>query len=187
MVYREFDFDVDEDYLGWMCEIVHADQEIRSYFSLMSDLHNRKFYSLVPHDENRASDGLKLREEYLTEVNYPHFVHIDGDCSVLEMLIALAKRMDFETSDPKNMSDTGRVTYWFWELIDNLGLIEFSDDCYLAIGGPLEVNLALDRLLNRRYAEDGYGGLFPLENPRCDQRDVEIWYQMAAYLAEREQ
>jgi hypothetical protein len=40
------------------------------------------------------------------------------------------------------------------------------------------------RLNRRLYTTSGYGGLFPLEEPKEDQRKVEIWYQMMAYLGE---
>jgi hypothetical protein len=42
------------------------------------------------------------------------------------------------------------------------------------------------RLNRREYDSDGgNGGLFPLNEPNEDQRDVEVWYQMMAYLQER--
>ena len=48
----------------------------------------------------------------------------------------------------------------------------------------LEVKAAVECLLERRYLEDGDGGLFPLKCPRKDQRRVEIWYQMSAWVIE---
>jgi hypothetical protein len=41
-------------------------------------------------------------------------------------------------------------------------------------------------LIYRNYSPSGRGGLFPLRHPDEDQRGVEIWYQMAAYLYEQE-
>jgi hypothetical protein len=32
--------------------------------------------------------------------------------------------------------------------------------------------------------KSGLGGMFPLEDPREDQRAIEIWYQMMAYINE---
>ena len=120
-MYANYGFDIDQDYFAWLCEMVHIDQMERSYLNLAKDLHYRKFYALVNHDENRASDGIALRELYLREINYPKYVTIDGDCSVLEMLIALAERIDYETCDPYDTNGPKyRTTYWFWEMIDNL-------------------------------------------------------------------
>lgn len=181
------EFDVAQGYFEYLCEIIHVDQIDRSYWILAHDLHARPFYALIPHDENRASDGLELREEYLREIQYPKYVDIEGECSVLEMLIGLARRMDFETSDPYDFyNTTDRTAYWFWEMIDNLGLLAFDDDSYVDYGGMTRVNWEIDRLLKRAYKRNGDGGLFPLMQTSQDQRNTELWYQMNAYLTERE-
>lgn len=188
---NEYNFDFEsfltQGYFEYLCEVIHVDQIERSYWILAHDLFKRPFYSLIPHDENRASDGLELREEYLRELHYPKYADIEGECSVLEMLIGLARRMDFETSDPYDLSDsTDRTSYWFWEMIDNLGLLAFDDESYVEYGGMTYVDREIDRLLKRAYSRNGRGGLFPLERNRCDQRNVELWYQMNNYLTERE-
>lgn len=55
----------------------------------------------------------------------------------------------------------------------------YSDDTYERIQYRLNV-------INKRlYNEDGTGGgLFPLRHATQDQREVELWYQMMAYLTE---
>ena len=65
----------------------------------------------------------------------------------------------------------------------NLGLNHCSDKRRLTYE---EVNDVLDRVIWRTYRWDGHGGLFPLNEPEKDQREVEIWYQLSAYLLERE-
>lgn len=180
-------FDIEQDYFHWLCELVHIDQEYDSYWLLAKELHRKEFYSLVPHDENRASDGLELREEYMREINYPRYIDIPGECSVFEMLIGLARRMDFETGDPYDFENSiDRTAYWFWEMIDNLGLMPFDDDSYVDYDGIRIVEDIIDRFLNREYDADGNGGLFPMRVVNEDQREVEIWYQMNQYLNEHE-
>lgn len=180
-----FGFDVEEDYFNWLCEGVHIDQVERSYLLLARDLHSTIFYAVVPHDENRALDGMELREDYLGEMNCPDYVDIEGDCSVFEMLIGLAKRIGFETRNPTDLRmKSDRVGFWFWEMIDNLGLMDFDDDSYYELGGADAVDDILERLLNREYQSNGAGGLFPLRRAAEDQRGVEIWYQMSVYLNE---
>lgn len=177
--------DIEQNYFSWLCEIIHADQEDRSYWLLMKDLYRTKYYSLIEHDENRAYDGMELREQYLSQNGYLHY-DIDGECSMLEMLIALARRMDFETTDPYDLEEADDHTaYWFWEMIDNLGLIKFDDDSYVELDGQTYVDWYLDIFLRRAYKRNGLGGLFPLKYGCEDQRKTEIWYQMAAYLNER--
>ena len=182
-----FGFDIKEDYFNWLCEGVHIDQVERSYLLLARDLHAKKFYAVVPHDENRALDGIELREDYLGEMNLPEYccADIDGDCSVFEMLIGLAKRIGFETRNPTDLRmKSDRVGYWFWEMIDNLGLMGFDDESYYELDGEDAVDDILEVLLRREYRSSGLGGLFPLRRASEDQRDVEIWYQMSAYLNE---
>jgi hypothetical protein len=68
-------------------------------------------------------------------------------------------------------------------MIKNLGLDQFDDQI------PYDwedVDEALSALIYRTYDRDGTGGLFPLTHPEEDQRKVEIWYQLNAYLLERE-
>lgn len=178
-------FDVNQDYFHWLCELVGVEQEERSYWVLAKDLHRMPFYSLIPHDENRASDGIALREEYLSEINGPRYLRLDlGECTMLEMLIALSRRMDYETADPVYEQDNTAVL--FWEMIDNLGLIEYDDASYADVRNRIRVSEILNNLIRRRYHRNGRGGLFPLKRPSCDQRKVEIWYQMNAYLMEKD-
>lgn len=176
------DIDVEQDYFNWLCMLVEADGLSEPHDLLLADLYNIDFYSLIPHDESRATDGLALREEYYCEVNYPRYVSIKRDCSVLEMLVALARRMDYETGNPDYPTDT--TVEWFWKLLDNLGLFVFSDRRYRRLGGSDAVGEIVENLLERDYKSDGEGGLFPLKSCIDDQTQVEIWDQMHSYLLE---
>jgi hypothetical protein len=133
----------------------------------------------VPNDDNRAQDGLKLRDrfEYETSVKLPNL----GECRILEFLIALAIRLNESVYDHENPN---LEPVWFWILIVNLELDEYDDGYnFRRIHTGIE---SIFRCLNNRlYNKDGTGGgLFPLDNPSQDQRGVEVWYQMMAYLQE---
>ena len=93
------------------------------------------------------------------------------------MLIALAQRLEFETALSKWEKSTAQ---WFWVLINNLGLDTFTDENFDMEAVQEKVQIFLDR----KYEKNGEGGLFPLKNPKEDQRRIEIWYQMSAYLFE---
>ena len=179
----------EHEYFKWLCGIVGSRQRVRDYGILLLTLHHTDFISYVDHDENRAYDGMELRDEFLEEVGRVDWGGLDMDapCSLLEMMIGLARRMDFETSDPYE-DDLGydRTAFWFWEMIDNLGLSEIDDETYAEEWCHDYVETVLQTLVERRYSYDGEGGLFPLSCAGEDQRDIEIWYQMSAYLAERE-
>ena len=175
-------------YFEWLCSIVKIDRGAKTYKLLAEDLMDVEFVSLVPHDENRIMDAMMLRSEYV----YKKFgKEVDEDagireenCSIFEVLIGIARRMDFELSDPEYFND--RTDECFWELIDNLGLSIFSDDAYKKLDGAFNVEVILRKFVNRDYAPNGEGGLFPIANPDRDQRDVEIFFQMQEYLNEKQ-
>lgn len=167
-----------QDYFEWLCEIVGVDRPNGdSYRILLGDLNDTLFYSVLPHDENRIGDGLDLRDEYAEVERVPEFIYVYGfdTCSVLEALIGMARRMEYETNDPPDK--------WFWEIIGNLGLSACTDDRYESGDWP-NVDRIIKNWMNRKYDRDGRGGAFPLQHTRIDQREVEIWYQMNAYLNE---
>lgn len=152
----------------------------RSYSVLLSVLHDINFISLVPNDDNRAKDGIFLREKYESEGGLPSFYRDLGDCTVLEMLMALSNRLVFETIDgewEKTLSE------WFFILLDNLSLEKY-DDYYVRPGDDIKIQNKINKFLYRKYDSHGVGGLFPLKSPKSDQRKVEIWYQMSAYIME---
>lgn len=124
----------------------------------------------IPNDQNRCQDGIDLRQRYgaKTGAGLPPV----GPCRILEFLIGVAIRLNEADYDP-SMPD--RVGPWFWALMDNLGIIE-ADDPW--------IEDMLEKINTRDYATDGVGGLFPLRYPKEDQRKVEVWYQMQAYLME---
>lgn len=150
----------------------------RTYWHLARQLQRTEFVWFVPNDDNRCEDGKDLRPDFLSdneiEVVDPYWM--DQPCSFLEMLIALSRRLS-------SLSD-GEPRDWFWHLIDNLDLSHFND-AHLGEDESDEVQEIIDRVIFRNYDRRGRGGLFPLEDSTRDQRNVEIWYQLNAYLIER--
>lgn len=174
---------IKNDYFKWLCSLVGVPKPYESYWILLKRLHEAEFYWSVNNDDNRCMDGKDLRDRFvdLFEVPDDYLDTLDGPCSFLEMLIALAIRWEdtlYEINEPD------RTSVWFYEMLENCGLIKFTDALYFELRGPEEVRHIIEVILDRRYGRDGKGGLFPLENPREDQRKVEIWYQMMAYLEE---
>jgi hypothetical protein len=174
---------LDETYFKWLYSQV-ADPGVKSktlaYWKVLRVLHEKEFVWVVENDENRIADGKILREEFLDATGYsvddPDWIELG--CSMLELLVGLAKRLDYD-------SVSVGPHYWFWvHLMHNIGLSQYNDassfdDC--------DVEDILDRVIYRSYEFDGSGGLFPLKHPKQDQRRVELWYQMAAYVMEHEQ
>lgn len=162
-------------YYYWLFNLVNEKRSDHS--ALISWLYEKEFKWFVPNDDNRSKDGISLREEFANKSNRSEFSqYLNGPCTMLEMLIALAERMDYTLFDPRYGNELNR---WFWVLIDNLNLSLVLDS-----EGLKRNEMILNRLLNRTYLPNGNGGLFPLKNPREDQRVVEIWYQMQFWISE---
>ena len=170
---------LDARYLDWLYKNIGPLQNrnpARSYWMLACALFRKEFTWFVHNDDNRVEDGRELREDFLEEMSIERDqLWMEEGCSMLEMLVALSRRAAFEASeDPFE---------WFWVLIDNLGLRPYVDEEF-SEDYNVDVDIILDRVINRTYSADGRGGLFPLRYAKEDQRKVEIWYQLAAYLLE---
>lgn len=172
-----------QDYFEWLCERVCIDRRDVPYRLLAKELHARQFTWCVPNDDNRAMDGEALREEYIYDAHPMSYSSVDDrPCSVFEMLIALARRMDFTMNDLNDSED--HTELYFWEMMRNLGLVTYTDDNYNDENNRISVDHVLTVFLNREYRRDGSGGIFPIKYSRTDQRKLEIWYQMNAYIKE---
>ena len=115
-----------KQYFEWMCALICDKKYIghASYNKLLRYLNNKKFTYMLPMDENRLVDGLNLRFRFADENAY----YIDGECSILEMMVALSLRCEEHImADDEIGNRTGR---WFWEMIDNLGLESKYDHKY---------------------------------------------------------
>lgn len=175
---------LDEAYLEWLYSQIGTVQNsdpAYNHWNLLRKFYVTQFNDSVPNDDNRASDGKELRIEFLQQTGFPlddpYGDWFNLDCSVLEMMIALARRVAFEDETLKSPVE------WFWLMTHNLGLDAFTDDIY-EISMDEEVGWILDRFNRREYERNGQGGLFPLQRNRNDQRRVELWAQMSAYLLE---
>ena len=167
------------DYFAWMYMLVCGDRFTPnvSFKKLLTYLYETKFVSVMPRDENRAEDGMDLR--YHFALDYTCVEHADdylkGPCSILEMIIALAFKIE-ETMDDPRMGD--RMPQWFWNMIVSLGLGSMNDDWF----DERAVRRIIVTFLNRDYEPNGKGGLFTIRGCDEDLRDIEIWHQMCLYL-----
>lgn len=182
MTYMDFDFDrfcsIANDYFQWMYDLVCHNRFSKqiSYRKLLMHLNATEFKYTISKDSNRAYDGMDLRWRYSLLYDNPDVLHyIDGPCSMLEMLVALAIKIEDIMDDPA-LGD--RTQQWFWGMIVNLGLGSMVDERF----DKKYVDYVLDRFFNRNYKPDGKGGLFLIRDSDRDLRDVEIWCQLCWYL-----
>jgi hypothetical protein len=175
--------EIEQVYFLWLCDLVkvgeaRADRDRRE---LLWVLNSTEFIASVANDNNRASDGLELRDKFYKDRLDPRHHILTGPCTLLELLIALAEKMDFLIC---NGRDKSKVDVYFWKFIKNLGLEPYSEEDPNAENYQELNDNRITRFLSRSYLKTGKGGLFPLRKPAEDQRNIELWYQMAAYLDE---
>lgn len=165
---------IENEYFNWLCAKVLSTSG-NMYVDLMRILHKTPFVWFIPGDKNRADDGNELKTYFLNESGWENDPEwFSEPCSVLEMLIAFANRASFQTDIPSRD--------WFWEFMINLQL----DECRRVEESSEPV---IEEILNtfvwRTYMPNGRGGIFPMNHPSRDQREVEIWYQFCDYLEDR--
>ena len=112
------------EYFEWLFSLVCGEEYSKqfSYRKLLTRLHDTEFRYSIPRDRNRADDGIDLRSRFTWTKyrNYELLCFLDGPCSVLEMMIALAIRCEENIMDDPNIGD--RTAQWFWGMVVNLGL-----------------------------------------------------------------
>jgi len=141
-------------------------------------MHLTEFRWTVRNDDNREEDGKNLRDEFMDIYDLVEPDQPDAPASMLEVLIVLSRMASY--------ASYGTPSEWFWKMVENLDLRNYTDANFNAHIAE-EVEVALEQVISRSYVEDGRGGLFPLRYPQHDQRRVELWYQLSAYLLECEE
>ena len=169
------------EYFDWLCQSIYDRQHTR-FGGLLKLLHEREFIYIINMDGNRFEDGIELRYKFAYERGHDYRMIAtyldDKPCSILEMMVALARRFEENIVGDYTVGD--RTSQWFWTMIDSLGLGRMDDT-------RLQKKLCddiIDTFLNRNYAPTGEGGLFTVHASRRDMRTVEIWYQACAYFNE---
>lgn len=116
-------------YFYWLLDLIDLWDmgEMRSYvqpyyYHLLWKMHNIIFEPLNDYDDNRASDGVKMRREWIYkevpfDVSLCDYGGLEGPCSVLEMLVGLSYRLSNDYGYPCNCL--------FWAMMDTLGLTKY--------------------------------------------------------------
>jgi hypothetical protein len=191
---------LDQLYFAWQYGQVASVENrnlTRTYWNLLRILSTKEFVWSHPRDANFAQYGVELRRLFVQETNPelrrdPGFM--DEPCDMLELMIVLATKLSHDDLEERSRE------YWFWDMIDNLGLNDFNDarlpdaDRARNFTGKNRqlydqdfgyIHGVLDRVLNREYNSKGEGGLFPLRSTKKNQRREELLYQLENYLSER--
>ena len=178
---------LNELYFKWLCSIAFPDENIRNkYLNVLNLLNDTSFEYILQLDENRQKDGVDMRYHFSCACKIPYDIiktyFNNPRCSVLEMMISLAKRCeDFIMSD---LSYGDRTDQWFLIMFNNLELYKYDDEhwnvyCYY------EVKNILRKFMFREYDSNGSnGGIFISNNPNYDLRNMQLWDQMGLCMQE---
>lgn len=163
------------EYLIWKCGL----DRYTGLEKIFQILHDMEFTYILDRDDNRYDDGAELRDDY--EIPEEYFDYVDEfmnqPCSVMEMLVALAIRVEGQyIGDPADE----HPERFFVEMIDNLGLNTMRRGRMR----EYEVIKIIRRWLDRKFEKDGRGSPFPVRYDHRDQRCLEIWDQMNNYISE---
>ena len=176
---------IEEDYFNWLYDSVCDSSYTRSlsYYDLFSYLYTTEFYWSIDKDENRAIDGINLRyifaEDYRINTNTEKWnTFVSQPCNVLEMMVALARRCEEAIACDDYYGN--RTSQWFWTMVVNLGLGEYSDSKF----DFDQVNEIVHIFLDRKYEDNEIGCPFFVKNPRAPLHKTELWMQLNWYLSE---
>ena len=164
------------DYFEFLYQTGFDDYEHRQ---LAGYLHTISFDWTNTMDENRMYDGIEMRREY-GDVNCMNDI-FDQGCSMLEFFVGfawrLARDMFSDISCPELVKAMLR-NLELWEIDDEYFENEEEEDV------TDEIDESLDIWVNCEYNRHGEGGLFPLDQPPEDLREVEMWVQASWWYAE---
>lgn len=158
------------DYVDWMKHRIQFDDSYYDY--LLGCLDDIRFYCHIDSDYNRAEDTKMLRYEYEQDTGEV----IDGEPSVLEVLVSFAIRIDNEyIGDASNP----RPYDIFWEMLCNLKLNK-HENC----NNSGRIEMIANIWMNRQFRPDGLGSIFPMKHTTRDQTRLDMWSQMNEYIDE---
>lgn len=168
-------------YNQWLLEKIRGyDVKYSNYYRLLQLLFSIPYrYKSYKNgtDRDRYRDGMALRNEYAESSNDFYILEWEEECTVLEMLIALAVKIDWVLM---GVPDKDNGYWWFWLMIKNLDLHKMTDDRF----DEFYILQTIDGWLDRDIGYNGEGGLFPLHETDTDQRYESTWQQMNNYLLE---
>lgn len=160
----------ENEYFEWLCEYVALNRGHDQNTLLIQQLYSVPYKAIFTDDDNRISGGLNLRNYYAYDVGI-WSGSIKKPCTVLEVLIGLAD------SIVSIMGDS--VSRWFWEMLDNMTLTDYTDSNY----DSYQVSKIIGNWLERKIARNGEFTPFPLKYGNV--RNMPLRDQMNAYLNER--
>ncbi len=129
-------------------------------------------------DQSREVDGLDMREAYLDAHGFAGTRGLPGQCTVLEVLVALCVRCERDITCEPSRDKTAK---WFWDMMYYSGLCEYPNRAKWDDSEVLDI---LERVLRHKYDRDGRGSFFHIKHVDTDMRKLDLWSQMMRYIDE---
>lgn len=169
-----------DEYFLWLCSKIRLNEEHANYTLLIGELYNIPYVVMPGYtvDEIRVRKTEELYTEFTMATGIPSSFN-RGFVSVLEVLISLAEGIETLVMRDSMLGD--RTPIWFWDMVSNLGLLEYDDsrfDLYF-------VRQIIKTFVERKYARDGRGSIAYTTRHTKDFRKLDIWQQLSIYFSER--
>lgn len=167
----------------------------REFGNLLNEI---QFTFVNPKDDSRAADGtalrysfaMTMRDAYFSEIDFDEYKEcvkkaLNGPCSVLEMMVALAQKIENIAADPDYPD---RTSMWINKMICSLGITGYQHSYIQKHPEWKEtVRGVVEKANNREYEPNGKGGYFHIipnteEEKNVDVRELTIWNQAMMYL-----
>lgn len=182
------------EYFEWLVSKVTSpavpdDAQARNVLRVLRDIRIQGLP--MADDDPRLEDGKQLRMNFIDDAGLS--VHSYDDalepnfCTVLELLIALAIRMDDIMRDPLDPSSS--VPSCFWGMVTTMVGQPFYPCSYWAF--PADVSIAAVvtessmKFLSRQYDPTGYNGNIFIDVSGVDLRAIDIWAQACRFMTAR--
>lgn len=165
---------VSSRYFKWLCRMVNdgSGRELK-YERLLYDMYVIPFYSDILLDDNRVGDVESMRQYYsdvVEPLDNPKSFFETKPISVLEVLVAMARRIDREDG----LLTAGEL---FWAMITNSVLpnLNYDDDIFDGV----------TFILDRKYDDYGNGSFFPTKISHKNWPKLQLWGQAMSWISEK--
>lgn len=162
-------------YYEWLVGKISS-TSINPYSKLLKLLFEKEYRYIFEMDSNRAVEGIEQRNIYISDYNESFGDEYYINCSVLEMMVALAEKIEIEIATDDIYGD--RTSQWFWSMIQSLGLAPYDDKHFHA----QQCIRIIDSMMEHLYLSNGLGGLFITDSPNVDMTKLDLWSQANVFI-----
>lgn len=138
-----------QDYFRYLINLVGGEEWWGGCEEVLARLLNRRFYWLHPIDENLAFYGKSLRDDYISGYWENEQSVLRGECSVLEVLIILAIKIERELF--YTPSDRPMAHVYFAQILSRLGIIGDTEGDICPIS---QLEARIDQFLEEGFGEE---------------------------------